>query len=150
MEKLSLIWKAFASSPWMMYAKLAAIAALVCAATYIAWDYRGALNERETTEAIADAVKEVNVELKIERGLRKYYQDLSDEKYEKLLQSVANIKATTTIVKQDVIHEIETNPEFYTMKLPPKGYESWLKARSLMTATPAVLPASSPASSARQ
>lgn len=129
------ILSAITGSPLFLYFKLGIVAAAIAGASYIAWDYRGALNEKEKQEAVNNAVRtavsKIEKDLEIERGLRQVYQSLAESKYEQLLKSFANIRVEHTTIEKNIYHEIEKNPLFYSQPLPPGGYEQWKRARAL-------------------
>ncbi len=135
------LFSALVGSPWFLYFKLGLVAAAVAGSAYLAWDYRGAIAERETqtavNTAVTTAVKVIQKDLDTERAFRTFYQGLADEKYEKLMKSFANIRVEHRTIQNNIYQEIEKNPEFYKLPLPPGGYEEWKKARALSQGLPA-------------
>lgn len=120
-------------TPYMIWIKVAAVAALVAAAAYLAWDYRGAISEREQQAAVDGAVKGIKVQLENERLWRVHYQDLAEKQLAGLSDQIGNIKIEHVTITQTVREEVKANPKFYQQPLPDKGYEQWLKARALAT-----------------
>lgn len=129
-------------APYMIWIKLGLIGIAVAGAAYLAWDYRGALNEREKVEAVNKATEEIQKELNHERTLTSLYRNLADDKLTQLLTKIGDIKITNKTINTTILQEVDSNPQFYSQPLPVKGYEQWLKARSLVS--PPALPASSP------
>lgn len=125
--------------PYLIWIKLAAILAIVAGASYLAWDYRGALNEREKIEAVNKATEKIQSELNEERRIGAIYKNLADEKLATLLEKVSNIKITNKTVNTTILQDVKDNPEFYSQPIPPVGYSQWQKARSLV-----VSPSASP------
>jgi Asp-tRNA(Asn)/Glu-tRNA(Gln) amidotransferase B subunit len=122
-------------APYMLYIKLAALALLVGGAAYLAWDYRGALNEREKIEAVNKATEKIQGELNEEKRISALYKNLADEKLATLLEKVSNIKITHKTVNTTILQDVKENPEFYSQPIPPVGFEQWKKARSLVVSS---------------
>lgn len=118
-----------AAKPWVLYVKIGLIAFVVVFASYISYTYRGNQVDREIEEAVGDAVREVNRAMNAERERRLALQKAIDERYDKLIDAIQNIKVTNTVIYQGTKAEVASNPKFYKQPLPDKGYEQWLQAR---------------------
>lgn len=125
--------------PYLVWIKLGLVLVLVAGAAYLAWDYRGALNEREKVEAVNKAVEEIQGKLNEERRISAIYKNLADLKYEVLMGKISNIKITNKTVNTTILQDVKDNPEFYSQPIPPVGYTQWQKARSLV-ASPSAAP----------
>lgn len=119
-----------AATPYMLYIKLAAVALMVGAAGYLAWDYRGRIAETEKLKAVAEAVEEAQKEVNKERDLRNEYQSKVDARMEELSKSVASTRAEFSAMRRDLAQDMKDNPDPYKAPVPAKGYEAWMNARN--------------------
>lgn len=118
-----------AAKPWVLYLKIGIIAAIVVFASYVSYTYRGNQVDREIQEAVGDAVREANRAMEVERERRVSLQKAIDERYDRLIDAIQNIKINNTVIYQGTKAEVASNPKFYKQPLPDKGYEQWLQAR---------------------
>lgn len=125
------------ANPFMLYIKLALVAAVVGVAVWGTWEVRSGMAVKEKAKAVSDAVKQIEKDLEEERRLRAHFQGMADDKLATLLQLISNIKSTHTEIVREVQVERKSNPAFYQQPLPPKGYEQWKRARALVQSSAA-------------
>ena len=123
------------ASPWFIYLKLAALAALVAGAGYTAWSIRGAYADREKTEAVDKAVAAIQKDLDAERKLRGEYETFTNDKVEALMKSISKLQNDFKGVAGNIAKERASNPQFYEQPIPDGGYAQWQKAKELLKST---------------
>jgi hypothetical protein len=135
-------------TPYLLWIKLAAVAALCGAAaygTYLVMDARivkiKAQAETEKQEAVDREVASMKARLNVEVRLRVKYEALVGDKVSALLKSMSNIQEEQQGIAAAIAREREAHKEFYEQPLPPGGYEQWKRARALVIP---VAPASAP------
>jgi hypothetical protein len=114
-----------------LYFILAGLLVLTAGSAYLAWDYRGAVAEREKTEAVSQANKDAQAKIETAEAEAKLYRDLAEVKYSALMEQVTKIKVAQANIGGAVAGEVKSNPKFYNQPLPEKGWEQWRKAREL-------------------
>lgn len=117
--------------PYLLYIKIAAVAAVLGGVAYTTWSVRGAYAVKEKEQAVTNAVSAIQHKLEDETRLRVVYEKLADDKLEQLLKSISNIRIVHKTITQTVMQERVANPTFYNQPLPDKGYEQWAAARQM-------------------
>lgn len=128
-----------------LIAILGVLAVLVGGSATVAWNYRSALAEKETREAVEGAVttklNEIKTKLDEESAARVEAQAKADVVLQALQASVEQIRTLRGQTQVLVARDREANKSFYDQPIPEAGRQAWLNARAA-----AVSPPESPAS----
>lgn len=108
------------------------VIAIAGASFYAAWTWQNDRREAAVNEAVAKTVKEAQEAIDAERKLTASYRDLAEGKVSQLLEKLSKIKVQSVTITNNITKEVEANPVFYNQPIPEKGYEEWMRAKSLI------------------
>jgi type II secretory pathway pseudopilin PulG len=116
-------------SKYLTYIKLALVVAALGATAYVVWGVRGSMAEADKAKAVAAAVKDAQAAIDAERSLRSEYQARVDKQVQDLTASISKMRGEFSSLRKSLAEDIKDNPDPYSIPVPPKGYEAWMKAR---------------------
>lgn len=117
----------FSIKAWLFIGAIAA-SAMMAASGYAAWS----LSQHFAEKKIEQVRQEMQQFLMKERQITDHYQNLADTSYHSIMESLADIAATSSSVATGLEQAREKNPEYFNQDVPKEGKELWLKSRSLM------------------